>query len=97
MPGMLIVMSISHPKLRSFSLKASLRTPAALATWLGMVHYISTQIVSQDTDRSRGTDDDFLTDTDISVCLTKLLTNHFYNLVATVVGTDRNNAKIAPF
>jgi hypothetical protein len=35
-------MSISHPRLRSFSLKASLRTPAALAAWVGMVHYIST-------------------------------------------------------
>ena len=41
-PSMLIVMSISHPRLRSFSLEASLRTPAALAAWVGMVHYIST-------------------------------------------------------
>jgi hypothetical protein len=40
---MLIVMSISHPRLRSFSLEASLKNPAALAAKVGMVHYISTQ------------------------------------------------------
>ncbi len=42
MPSMLIVMSISHPRLRSFSLKRSLKTPAALAARVGVVHYIIT-------------------------------------------------------
>ena len=39
---MLIVMSIPHPRLRSFSLEPSLKTPAALAARVGVVHYIST-------------------------------------------------------
>jgi hypothetical protein len=41
---MLIVMSISHPKLRSFSLKVSLRSPAELAAWVGMVHYVCPEL-----------------------------------------------------
>ena len=42
MPSRLIVISISHPRLMSCSLKASLRTLAGLAARMGMVHYINT-------------------------------------------------------
>jgi hypothetical protein len=35
-------MSFSHPRLRFFSLKARLIEIAALAAWMGMVHYIDT-------------------------------------------------------
>jgi hypothetical protein len=42
MPITSIVMSISHPRLRFLSMKTSLKIPAGLAAWMGMVHYINT-------------------------------------------------------
>jgi hypothetical protein len=41
---MLIVMSISHPRLWSFTKKTSLKDPAGLAAKVGMVHYVCPEL-----------------------------------------------------
>jgi hypothetical protein len=44
MSRILIVMSISHPRLRSFTKKTSPKGPAGLAAWVGMVHYVCPEL-----------------------------------------------------